>query len=33
MLSLVNTLSGMAVDIFSRRPRLANVIGGCPGRP
>ncbi|NMC48339.1 MAG: dihydroorotate dehydrogenase [Desulfovibrio sp.] len=31
MLSLVNTLSGMAVDIFSRRPRLANVIGGLSG--
>ncbi|QLA16529.1 dihydroorotate dehydrogenase [Desulfolutivibrio sulfoxidireducens] len=31
MLSLVNTLSGMSVDIFSRRPRLANVIGGLSG--
>ncbi len=31
MLSLVNTLSGMAVDIFSRRPRLANVVGGLSG--
>jgi dihydroorotate dehydrogenase (NAD+) catalytic subunit len=31
MLSLVNTLSGMSVDVFSRRPRLANVIGGLSG--
>jgi dihydroorotate dehydrogenase (NAD+) catalytic subunit len=31
MLSLVNTLSGLSVDVFSRRPRLANVIGGLSG--
>jgi len=31
ILSLVNTLSGMSVDVFSRRPRLANVIGGLSG--
>lgn len=30
-LSLINTLSGMAVDITTRRPRLANVIGGLSG--
>ena len=30
-LSLINTLSGMAVDIETRRPRLANVIGGLSG--
>ncbi|WP_243546907.1 dihydroorotate dehydrogenase [Pseudodesulfovibrio tunisiensis] len=30
-LSLINTLSGMAVDIRRRRPRLANVIGGLSG--
>jgi dihydroorotate dehydrogenase (NAD+) catalytic subunit len=28
MISLINTLSGMAVDIRSRRPRLANLYGG-----
>lgn len=31
MLSLINTLSGMAVDIRSRRSRLANVVGGLSG--
>ncbi|MEF3698738.1 dihydroorotate dehydrogenase [Desulfolutivibrio sp.] len=31
ILSLVNTLSGLSVDVFSRRPRLANVIGGLSG--
>ncbi|WP_321403528.1 dihydroorotate dehydrogenase [Maridesulfovibrio sp.] len=30
-LSLINTLSGMAVDIERRIPRLANVIGGLSG--
>lgn len=30
-LSLINTLSGMAVDIHTRKPRLANVIGGLSG--
>ncbi|WP_320008016.1 dihydroorotate dehydrogenase [Maridesulfovibrio sp.] len=30
-LSLINTLSGMAVNIESRSPRLANVIGGLSG--
>lgn len=30
-LSLINTLSGMAVDIRCRKPRLANVIGGLSG--
>ncbi|MGE4551517.1 MAG: dihydroorotate dehydrogenase [Desulfovibrionaceae bacterium] len=30
-LSLINTLSGMAVDIRTRRPRLANVVGGLSG--
>lgn len=29
--SLVNTLLGMAVDLRSRRPRLANVVGGLSG--
>ncbi|MCI5222964.1 MAG: dihydroorotate dehydrogenase [Candidatus Electrothrix sp. AR4] len=29
--SLINTLIGMAVDPISRRPRLANVIGGLSG--
>ncbi|ABB36857.1 dihydroorotate dehydrogenase family protein [Oleidesulfovibrio alaskensis G20] len=31
MLSCINTLSGMAVDIRSRKPLLANVIGGLSG--
>lgn len=30
-LSLINTLTGMAVDIEIRRPRLANVAGGLSG--
>ena len=30
-LSLINTLSGMAVDAFSRRPILGNIIGGLSG--
>jgi dihydroorotate dehydrogenase (NAD+) catalytic subunit len=30
-LSLINTLSGMAVDIWNRKPRIANVIAGLSG--
>ncbi len=30
-LSLINTLTGMAVDIDSRRPKLANITGGLSG--
>ncbi|MFP4284824.1 MAG: dihydroorotate dehydrogenase [Desulfovermiculus sp.] len=30
-ISLINTLSGMAVDIQTRRPRLANIQGGLSG--
>lgn len=30
-LSLINTLKGMAVDIHSRGPRIANVTGGLSG--
>jgi len=30
-LSLINTLIGMAVDIKSRKPRIANVTGGLSG--
>jgi len=30
-LSLINTLTGMAVDIESRRPLLANITGGLSG--
>lgn len=30
-LSLINTLTGMAVDIHTRKPRLANVFGGLSG--
>ena len=29
--SLINTLSGMAIDINTRRPKLANIIGGLSG--
>ncbi|MGC9196566.1 MAG: dihydroorotate dehydrogenase [Syntrophobacteraceae bacterium] len=31
IISCINTLAAMAVDIFSRRPRLANVVGGLSG--
>ena len=31
MLSLINTLSGMSVDIRTRRSRLANIVGGLSG--
>ena len=30
-LSLINTLSGMAIDIQSRKPKLANITGGLSG--
>jgi len=30
-LSLINTLSGMAVDVNTRRPKLGNIIGGLSG--
>lgn len=30
-LSLINTLVGMAIDTRTRRPRIANVIGGLSG--
>jgi len=30
-ISLINTLIGMAIDPMSRRPRLANTIGGLSG--
>ena len=29
--SLINTLLGMAIDIHSRRPKLANIVGGLSG--
>ncbi|OGQ97485.1 MAG: dihydroorotate dehydrogenase B catalytic subunit [Deltaproteobacteria bacterium RIFOXYD12_FULL_57_12] len=29
--SLINTLLGMAIDIRTRRPRLANIVGGLSG--
>ena len=31
ILSLINTLTGMAVDVRTRKPRLANIIGGLSG--
>ncbi|MFO7983618.1 MAG: dihydroorotate dehydrogenase [Desulfuromonadales bacterium] len=30
-ISCINTLSGMAIDVKTRRPRLANVTGGLSG--
>ncbi|MEK7306370.1 MAG: dihydroorotate dehydrogenase, partial [Nitrospirota bacterium] len=30
-LSLINTILGMAIDIDTRRPRLANITGGLSG--
>ncbi|MBG0789208.1 MAG: dihydroorotate dehydrogenase [Desulfovibrionaceae bacterium] len=30
-LSLINTLSGMAVDVRTRKPRIANVVAGLSG--
>lgn len=30
-ISLINTITGMAVDIETQRPRLANIIGGLSG--
>jgi len=29
--SLINTVTGMAIDIETRRPRLANITGGLSG--
>jgi len=31
VISLINTLTGMAVDVRTRKPRLANVVGGLSG--
>jgi dihydroorotate dehydrogenase (NAD+) catalytic subunit len=31
LISCINTVAAMAVDIFSRRPKLANIIGGLSG--
>ena len=31
ILSLINTVAGMAVDVQTRQPRLANVVGGLSG--
>jgi dihydroorotate dehydrogenase (NAD+) catalytic subunit len=30
-LSLINTITGMAIDIHTRRPRLGNITGGLSG--
>jgi dihydroorotate dehydrogenase (NAD+) catalytic subunit len=30
-LSLINTITGMAVDLETRRPKLANITGGLSG--
>ncbi|UDQ99176.1 dihydroorotate dehydrogenase [Lentisphaerota bacterium WC36G] len=31
MVSLINTLSGMAIDIHTRKPKIANITGGLSG--
>jgi len=31
IISLINTIPGMSIDIRQRRPRLANIIGGLSG--
>jgi len=31
VISLINTLTGMAVDVRTRKPRIANVVGGLSG--
>lgn len=31
VLSLINTITGMAIDVRTRRPRLANITGGLSG--
>lgn len=31
IISCINTVAAMAVDIFSRRPKLANIVGGLSG--
>lgn len=31
MVSLINTLTGMAIDIYTRRPKIANMTGGLSG--
>jgi dihydroorotate dehydrogenase (NAD+) catalytic subunit len=31
VISLINTLSAMAIDIETRRPKLANITGGLSG--
>jgi dihydroorotate dehydrogenase (NAD+) catalytic subunit len=31
IVSCINTIAAMAVDVFSRRPRLANIFGGLSG--
>lgn len=30
-ISLINTLTGMAVDVYTRKPILANIVGGLSG--
>jgi dihydroorotate dehydrogenase (NAD+) catalytic subunit len=31
VISCINTVAAMAVDVFSRRPKLANLVGGLSG--
>ena len=30
-ISLINTITGMAIDIYSRKPKIANITGGLSG--
>ena len=31
MISLINTITGMSIDVHTRRPRIANITGGLSG--
>src|SRR5207249_2721844 len=30
-ISMINTIVGMSIDVYTRRPRIANVTGGLSG--
>lgn len=30
-ISLINTITGMAIDVYNRKPRIANITGGLSG--
>jgi dihydroorotate dehydrogenase (NAD+) catalytic subunit len=31
MVSLINTITGMAIDINTRKPKISNITGGLSG--